>query len=65
MAKSTNKNRKYERNKVSCAAYRTRCQREKNALKRITRHLLKHSMDKCAIVALRETEKFLSLRKFA
>ena len=64
MAKSTNKNRKYERNKIACTAYRTRCQREKNALKRITRHLLTHSMDKCAIAAKMETEKFLSLRKF-
>ena len=43
--KGGKKNRKIERNKAWCVAYRKRGQREKNKAKRMRRHLLAHETD--------------------
>lgn len=49
--------RKYGRNKISCANYRSMQQRERNKGKRLLRHLKRYSMamaDTCAIAALKK-----------
>ena len=42
------KNRKYERNKIWCANYRARGQREKNKAKKLVKHLSRHPADTIA-----------------
>lgn len=49
MAGSTAKNRKHGRNKLKCAAYRNRQQREKNKKRKLAQHLKKHPDDRQAL----------------
>jgi hypothetical protein len=46
--KTGKKNRKWNRNKVFCTAYRNSNTREKNKAKRLARHLKHHPLDKSA-----------------
>ena len=46
------KNRKHERNKVWCQAYRARGQREKNKAVGLRKHIARHPSDYCAVGAL-------------
>lgn len=57
------KNRKFERNKIWCANYRARGQREKNKAKKLAKHLSRHPADNTArnaYVAAKESPKGLS-----
>ena len=50
-AKKTKKGRKVGRNSLSCQRYKLEHRREKNKLRRLTRHIKKHLADNCAIQA--------------
>jgi hypothetical protein len=45
-------NRKHDRNKIWCKAYRARGQREKNKAVRLQKHLVRYPEDRCAVAAL-------------
>ena len=49
--KKGKKNRKFDRNRIWCQAYKNRGQREKNKLRRLNKHLNRHPGDGCAIEA--------------
>ncbi len=51
-ARKGKKNRKWDRNRVWCEAYRRRGQREKNKAKKLRKHLSRHPDDKIAAQAL-------------
>lgn len=51
-AKSGKKNRKHGRNLIWCKAYRSRRQREKNKVKRLRKHMLRHPADHVAAECL-------------
>lgn len=51
-AKGGRKNRKWDRNKLYCAYYRSHNIREKNKLRRIRKHLVRFPNDGCAINVL-------------
>jgi hypothetical protein len=47
--KTGKKNRKWNRNKLFCQAYRNENRREKNKARKLLRHLRKHSNDNVAV----------------
>jgi hypothetical protein len=51
-AKQSKKQRKWDRNRLFCQGYRNRNQREKNKVRRITRHLKKFPNDRVATRAV-------------
>lgn len=46
--KAGGKNKKHGRNKVQCAAYKARGQREKNKAKKMAKHIAAHPGDSAA-----------------
>ena len=61
-AKKTKKGRKVGRNSLSCQRYKLEHRREKNKLRRLTRHIKKHLADNCAIQARDLCKVTLGLR---
>ena len=61
-AKKTKKNRKHGRNSVFCLYYKNSNRREKNKVKKLTKHLARFVNDNCAKVALGNTKVVLGLK---
>jgi hypothetical protein len=60
--KSKAKGRKVGRNKLSCLRYKLEHRREKNKLRRLTKHIKKHLADQCAVRAADLCKVTLGLR---
>jgi hypothetical protein len=60
--KKTKKGRKTGRNKLACSRYALEHRREKNKLRRLRRHLKKHSADLCAMTAADLCKVVLGIR---
>lgn len=58
-AKKSKKNRKWDRNRAFCLHYKNSNQREKNKVKKLTRHLALFANDRCAVHALAHCKKIL------
>lgn len=61
-AKSSKKNRKYGRNSAFCLAYKNSNRREKNKVKKLTRHIAAFANDRCAVHCLANLKKVLGER---
>jgi hypothetical protein len=61
-AKKTKKNRKHGRNAAFCLAYKNSNRREKNKVKKLTRHLVAFANDRCAVHCLANLKKDLGNR---
>jgi len=58
-AKSSKKNRKHGRNADFCSRYKNTNRREKNKVKKLTKHLATFVNDRCAVHALTNLKKIL------
>lgn len=56
-AKSSKKNRKHGRNSAFCLFYKNTGRREKNKVKRLEKHLVAYSNDRCAVHCLANLKK--------
>ncbi len=56
------KNRKHDRNKIWCKAYRARSQHEKNKAVRLGKHIARHPADRCAVTALARVAPAMALK---
>lgn len=61
-AKSSKKQRKYGRNASFCLTYKNTNRREKNKMKKLSKHLAQFGNDNCAKVALGNTKVAIGIK---